>query len=58
MEGAQSEDGSEDFGGLIEGVEVLSGLGSIVQACALVYYLSLSETLNLNSNELEKDEAK
>ncbi|KAJ8347515.1 hypothetical protein SKAU_G00261040 [Synaphobranchus kaupii] len=45
-EGSEPEDDPEDIGVLIEGVEVLSGLGNIAMACALlfglIYCLNLS----------------
>ena len=44
--GAEPEDEPEDIGVLIEGEEVLSGLGNITNACALlfglIYCLNLS----------------
>jgi len=46
QEGAEPEDDPEDIDVLIEGVEVLTGLGNIAQACALlfglIYCLNLS----------------
>ena len=45
-EGAEPGDDPEDIGVLIEGVEVLSGLGDTAIACALlfglIYWLNLS----------------
>lgn len=50
-EGAEPGDDPEDIGVLIEGVEVLTGLGSIAIACALlfglIYCLNLSYPLEL-----------
>uniref|UniRef100_A0A667ZQ47 Uncharacterized protein n=1 Tax=Myripristis murdjan TaxID=586833 RepID=A0A667ZQ47_9TELE len=40
-EGAEPGDDPEDIGVLLEGVEVLSGLGNIVIACALLFGLKL-----------------
>lgn len=45
-EGAEPGDDPEDIGVLIEGVEVLSGLGNIAMACALLF--GLIYCLNLN----------
>uniref|UniRef100_A0A8C6LU60 Uncharacterized protein n=1 Tax=Nothobranchius furzeri TaxID=105023 RepID=A0A8C6LU60_NOTFU len=45
-EGVEPEDDPEDIGVLIEGVETLTGVGNIAQACALlfglIYCLNLS----------------
>uniref|UniRef100_A0A667ZT98 Uncharacterized protein n=1 Tax=Myripristis murdjan TaxID=586833 RepID=A0A667ZT98_9TELE len=40
-DGAEPGDDPEDIGVLLEGVEVLSGLGNIVIACALLFGLKL-----------------
>uniref|UniRef100_A0A667XLX4 Uncharacterized protein n=1 Tax=Myripristis murdjan TaxID=586833 RepID=A0A667XLX4_9TELE len=40
-EGAEPGDDPEDIGVLLEGVEILSGLGNIVIACALLFGLKL-----------------
>lgn len=50
-EGADADEGHEDVGVVIKGVEVLCGLGSVTNACAmlfgLIYALDLSFPENL-----------
>uniref|UniRef100_A0A3B4ETR8 Uncharacterized protein n=1 Tax=Pundamilia nyererei TaxID=303518 RepID=A0A3B4ETR8_9CICH len=45
-EGAEPEDDPEDIGVLIEGVEALTDLGNIAQACALLFGLIYCSNLS------------